>query len=647
MSRSQFAALDSANAKLEANRSLTEKLREDYRTIEADDSRSDEEILSLAVKQKELKDEITEMSKIDLETADEIAELNKEVLEVAEGYKEEFTITIAKSDLTETMAARLYDLYKASKPGNFEEAFNDEKQMLEDFDLYVGELFNVVEDPDATTHSSAKKQYTDELNKLKGYQTTYRNQFNALGLTGNPEFDDETGDVLPSYAARVEAELARRAKDDAKIKSDYEKVLSEWLKTYTAYKKAFDAFGAYTNNNTRYNKLVKEIEEYNDLDASDKTYDLAVSLRDEIIRFISLKNDVDGMLTSSAKAFMENTYYGFDEDGNDLFEDKSMNMNQFNVVVSGVNFAQNTLGGEVPANKYTSTSEIAAAAKVGGTLAKFLQKSNELLGTSIVSIAAAVIPVENQIPEGTTADPSSVYGLYLANTDATETDVLKEVGKWAELYVKMKAGADQAQGVYDAIAAEIKVLNEQIEELKKLDNQYEIWAKEYECYAIFGSVASVEIKGNTTDVSYSMNAKNPYNIANVALVTEYDVIKDLKDIVDKAIASGAGTYWFYNPVKNAMEKSTTLATMISAAEKTLDTYEGDLKVIEQTIEKYEQFEELDDKGVLQFYEATIAKHEAAVADYESKMKEIEATISAIIAAYEGGELDVALPEAGE
>lgn len=138
MSRSQFAALDSANAKLEANQSLTEKLREDYRTIAEDDSRSDEEILSLAAKQKQLKEkaEVLRRHRADVEISrheknDErdrvAAEANDMSVRIAETAKDKEAALSGAATVLDQIAS--FDREFAERKGQVGE-FEDMKKRL-------------------------------------------------------------------------------------------------------------------------------------------------------------------------------------------------------------------------------------------------------------------------------------------------------------------------------------------------------------------------------------------------------------------------------------------------------------------------------------------------------------------------------------
>ena len=658
LQESYIAKLDSLD-KIDVN-DLTALYTQRYKYIE--------DIKALLKKREEMEDEITAMAKMEPETATKVVELEKKIAEVKKGYEEKHTITIAKADVSETMAARLYDWYNTTQPGNFAEAFNADKEMLADFNIYIDEqLLDVVEKPDNTLHSTAKKHYTTVLGKIDDYQNEYETQFNTLlGVTENPEFDKETGMVLPQYTARVNAELERLAIDATQVKIDYEKTLADWVAAYANYQNALNSFGAYGKNTAKYDKLAKEIAAYDDLDAGDKDFDAAVALRTKIRKFISDKNKVDGNMTSAAKSFMENASYGYAEDGTDNFDDVTAKVNAFNTFVASVAneltySVPGVLGSKVPASSYSSTATLAVAAENGGILAKFLKLGNDLFGTTITSIADAVIPVENTIPEGY-APTGGIYGAYLTNTDPTQTDFLLEIDKWAALYTKMVAAADKAQEAYDAIDEEVTDLDDQIKELKKTDNLLAQWEKEFECYLIFGTTTAgpgteIDLDGdpNTTDdqitslTVYALSTGNPYDThkGDMNIITEYDVIKDLLDLVNDAIAKADGTYWLYNPYTDEMESTTNLTTTIETAEDDLTQLVDDLKQIEKEIAMYEQFGNLDNAGTLQFYEDEIAEHEAKIEILEQRMKSIEQTIAAIIAAYEAGELDVTLPGVDE
>lgn len=660
LQESYIAKLDSLD-KIDVN-DLTALYTQRYKYIE--------DIKALLEKREEMEDEITAMAKMEPETATKVVELEKKIAEVKKGYEEKHTITIAKADVSETMAARLYDWYKTTQPGNFAEAFNADKEMLADFNIYVDEqLLDVVENPDNAQHATAKKHYTTVLGKIDDYQNEYETQFNTLlGVTENPEFDEETGMVLPQYTARVNAELERLAIDADKVKDDYEKTSADWVAAYANYQNALNSFDAYEENTEKYDKLVKEIAAYDNLDAGDKDFDAAVALRNKIRKFISDKNKVDGNMTSAAKSFMENASYGYHEDGTDNFEDVPAKVSAFNAFVANVvnneldyGYIPAVLGSKVPASSYSNTTTLAVAAENGGTLAKFLKLGNDLFGTTITSITDAVIPVENTIPEGY-APTGGIYGAYLTNTDPTKKDFLMEIDKWAALYTKMVAAADKAQEAYDAINDEVTDLGDQIKELKKTDNQLAKWEKEFECYLIFGTTTAgpgteIDLDGdpNTTDdqitnlTVYALSNDNPYkpHLNDMNIITEYDVIKDLLDLVNDAIAKADGTYWLYNPYTDKMESTNDLTTTIETAEDDLTGLVDDLKQIEKEIAMYEQFGNLDDAGTLQFYEDEIAEHEAKIEILEQRMKSIEQTIAAIIAAYEAGELDVTLPGVDE
>ena len=601
--------------------------------------------------------EVLAMKKYPKATAEEITNLEKQ-------KKEAKLFTIAKKDVKETMQELLsqqiagMSLTSITPAGaatptpydiahNADEAFDNNDQMVADF---------VIED--------VKLEDYDQLNTLvidvieAAYQQAYTARFLALTGASPADLFDEDGNVKAAYAAQVAAELERLKLDENNIKTAYTEKAAEWVEKYNAYSNALKSFGAYngTNNDSKYQNVVKNIEIFLELEAADQSLSKAKKRRDEIIKFVNDKKNIDGLGETSDFATFNNNF-GIDANTSiDKLDNTTLNsfIAQLEAYKTLGNYSS-LLGAKAPASSYASYSDVVAAAstkdKQGGALADFLVATYELFNVQITDIKEAYVPVSNKVPEiDVTTVPGSLYAKYYNIMNPVDNNIINDVKSWAALVEKMKAQTKEAE---DAL----KVINDKIDELKKKHQGEELWKKELAIYMINGN-STVTVNGVAENV---FSTENPYSsIASLGgIVTEKSKIEDLivlATYVKNNNKFPKYTYWDDNTGSyRTVSSDTDLATQIKQVKKDIVALKADLETINNILKAAEEFGAYAAAGTaldnylkeikfISTIEQNIEKFERQIAAKEELIERYKTAINNIIEAYEAGNIDAEIPE---
>ena len=199
LSRSQFAALDNANAKYEANRSLTAKLRADLEALVETDSACDEEIGTLAGELAEAETKIREMSELRAEKEiernallDEREDLATKAADIQIRLAEIRGEASTVQRLTENAKQRIHDISEekielAKKMEEHESWLLDHKNVLvanrRDREKYQAQMDEIGSDRESV--ESDNDEYDKRLSELKIQTRNKQNQKDLCTETHN------------------------------------------------------------------------------------------------------------------------------------------------------------------------------------------------------------------------------------------------------------------------------------------------------------------------------------------------------------------------------------------------------------------------------------------------------------------------------
>ena len=180
LSRSQFAALDNANAKYDANREIVERLKSDLTSLAGENERADTELLSLKEDYAAANERIAALKEFRVKKSEEQGVLDEKVDELNSKANDEYILSAeAKKDVESV------DL------------------LIESVDLRIAELNSDVEQQRARIleleekRKNIDKTKSDSVNELDNLQKEIDNlmQKRAEVEAGNDEFDQEMASI--------------------------------------------------------------------------------------------------------------------------------------------------------------------------------------------------------------------------------------------------------------------------------------------------------------------------------------------------------------------------------------------------------------------------------------------------------------------
>ena len=199
LSRSQFAALDNANAKLDANRNLTDKLKADLGALLQTDSACDEEIRELSGELSAYEEKLRELGDLRTEKEierngllDEREELAVKASDIQIRLAEIRGEMSAVAQLTENAKQRISDLHAekeeyAKKMDEHESWLLDHKNILEanrrDREKYQSQMDEIGSDRESV--ESDNDEYDKRLSELKLQTRNKQNQKDLCSETHN------------------------------------------------------------------------------------------------------------------------------------------------------------------------------------------------------------------------------------------------------------------------------------------------------------------------------------------------------------------------------------------------------------------------------------------------------------------------------
>ena len=224
MSRAQFSAFDSAKAKLEANRSLTEKLREDYRSLSDDENRSGEEIVLLTKKQTELQEKADDIRRFRAETEIRRHELTDERDE-AMRLAGEMSVRIAETQKDKEAAVQAAAHALAQR-----ESYQDERrEKKEQIGAFENEKKNLLSTQDNNRHvceQLEKELETLNLERAEAEETTTDFERRTAEIYAETKEKNEQKEICVRVHSRNENKLnALRDEQDrlgSRLWDDYE-----------------------------------------------------------------------------------------------------------------------------------------------------------------------------------------------------------------------------------------------------------------------------------------------------------------------------------------------------------------------------------------------------------------------------------------